>query len=419
MGPYIQQIWKAYNARANPPDGLTDRDQTKARPTPASATRPTAPGPLKVIGMEIPIFTDVDEVYGQIGPGLGPFKLLNLFSAGTPSSIPRIILRTDLDFPLETDSRRVDTDKSSASYYHGGSLGDEIAALLSLAAGVRLKAGAPDRLFLPDDPLEMSTYREKSHDPRPPSRANHPLLPRYPSSFCLNDYEQKLAGFMAIDQQMASAILRSARCYQIGLWHSEEDPQYAWMSLISAAESAADYHYTEKVNPVETLKAGMPDLYELLKKKAGCDQNWLTDVAKQLKGLTGATKKFVDFLLEFWPDAPTRVSRDSPRKWFQQAWSPDNGQSRDDWEKKLRDDLKNVYGWRSKHLHAGVALPPFMLRPPNQLEDGWEERPCVPGMGDSENYWSAKDVPMLLHTFEHIVRGALLKWWDKAVDLQP
>ena len=26
--------------------------------------------------------------------------------------------------------------------------------------------------------------------------------------------------------------------------------------------------------------------------------------------------------------------------------------------------------------------------------------------------WSGKDMPMLLHTFEYIVRNSLLKWWD-------
>jgi hypothetical protein len=25
--------------------------------------------------------------------------------------------------------------------------------------------------------------------------------------------------------------------------------------------------------------------------------------------------------------------------------------------------------------------------------------------------WTAKDLPMLIHTFEYIVRGALLNWW--------
>ncbi len=417
--PLTYKMWKAYNAQATAPDILAEKAQPEEKSTLTPATGASRIEILDPKTIEIPIFTDIDQVTGQIVSELGPFKLLNTVSAGAPSSVSRFILRMDL-VPLEANVQRAVTGKSSVNYYHGGDPKDEIIALLSLAAGVRLKAGQPNRYFFKDDdPLGKVLHTSNQGDPRPPLRANPPIIARYSSSFCLNDFQQKLMSFINLDPQMASALMLSARCYQIGLWRSEEDPQYAWLSLVSAVECAANYHCKQKTDVVTALKDGMPGLYELLKQKDDPESEWFENVADHLKGLTGATKKFVDFLVEFWPDSPGTTAPHGDRKRFEYAWTPASGQSRKEWKQLLGKDLRCVYSWRSKYLHAGIAFPPPMLKPPMRLGGVWEERPIALAMSVGDNCWNAQDTPMLLHTFEHIVRGSLIKWWGKAVAIKP
>jgi hypothetical protein len=39
--------------------------------------------------------------------------------------------------------------------------------------------------------------------------------------------------------------------------------------------------------------------------------------------------------------------------------------------------------------------------------------------GDGSSVWLAKDMPMYLHLFEYVVRGALIRWWQEASVLEP
>ena len=53
-----------------------------------------------------------------------------------------------------------------------------------------------------------------------------------------------------------------------------------------------------------------------------------------------------------------------------------------------------------------------MCDPPGHRHDNFlKEQPGTPAIGGKGGAWAAKDMPMLLHTFEYIVRHALLKWW--------
>ena len=81
------------------------------------------------------------------------------------------------------------------------------------------------------------------------------------------------------------------------------------------------------------------------------------------------------------------------------------------WEcKALKKTMKIIYRYRSKALHDGSPFPEPMCRPP-----GWpfpEERPMGLASQTQGAIWMAKDIPMMLHTFEYIVRKSLLKWWE-------
>ncbi len=86
----------------------------------------------------------------------------------------------------------------------------------------------------------------------------------------------------------------------------------------------------------------------------------------------------------------------------------------------MKKSLAKVYGYRSDALHGGIPFPPPMCAVPHQ-HDGLAAE--TPGTAYSAlgAVWTKKDLPMFLHTFEYIVRGALLKWWQSMIgqDGQP
>jgi len=80
----------------------------------------------------------------------------------------------------------------------------------------------------------------------------------------------------------------------------------------------------------------------------------------------------------------------------------------------MRQHARRVYAYRSDALHGGKPFPlPMLDEPRIELNDAVQEVPyglSTSGLGGS---WMADEAPMLLSTFEHIARGALLRWWDE------
>lgn len=80
----------------------------------------------------------------------------------------------------------------------------------------------------------------------------------------------------------------------------------------------------------------------------------------------------------------------------------------------MRDHAKTIYGHRSNALHAGKPFPMPMRETPRVGEGGVvQEAPWGLTSGGAGAIWERSETPMLLSTFEHIVRGVLLKWWDE------
>jgi len=132
-------------------------------------------------------------------------------------------------------------------------------------------------------------------------------------------------------------------------------------------------------------------------------------VANEIADVTGATLKFTDFILAFDPGPPAggRVIR----------VDGDN----------LREAVRLVYKWRSKALHGGTPFPSPMCDPPILHGGGFiyfdgagegaiAERPLGIAAGMGGAMWDNDETPMLLHVFEHITRGTLLRWWDGSVE---
>jgi hypothetical protein len=78
--------------------------------------------------------------------------------------------------------------------------------------------------------------------------------------------------------------------------------------------------------------------------------------------------------------------------------------------------MKLIYSHRSRSLHEGISFPQPMCAPPQYGPDGLskvQEKHGALGMYSNNASWTVEQTPMLLNTFEHIARGALLNWWKK------
>ena len=349
-------------------------------------------------GYEVPLFTDAN-VTGEILEGFGPYQFLNPLaiprSAG--SITPGVILRVENYLEMSSPSSG-EMDRTNDTRYHGGSLHDEIAALVSLILGVKFKSGGITREFYPNgDPCGTPVHYLMDRDPILLCSEGKMIIPEARNQICLNDLDQLLT-YPNLTPEDAVILVRASRIYQDALWIAESEPELAWIMFVSAIETAADHWRKVQSTPVEKLHTSMPDLERLLNEQGVPDL--VTKVAEFLAQYTGATQKFIGFVLEFLPPEP----RNRPRT------------GKHPWEKeKIKETLKQVYDYRSKALHGSGKFPAPMCMPPFNDGSGYDEVP--PGLATSAQggFWLRKDAPILLHTFEYIVRGVLLKWWASLI----
>lgn len=290
--------------------------------------------------------------------------------------------------------------KSDMTRYHAGGLHDEVAALTSLALGVRLKASGSVRRF---DPLTGASGR--------PTQQHALSTPRYvqkwstyviPDAATQRDFTPDLLETMPhLTPQAATALIKAARRYQHGLWVAESEPEETWEKLVDAVEAAALYWNEEGGKSIEWLRGAseMQTLVKLLESAGGVAL--LSQVAELLGPNLRVTTRFINFLLHYLPPAP------EPRPGIegQVSWS----------KNKLRDILSTVYNYRSRAHHDGQAFPLPMCRPPITY-DGWKapaEKSPYLSAEHASAVWRAEDTPLALHIFAYIVRGSLCQWWQK------
>jgi hypothetical protein len=291
-----------------------------------------------------------------------------------------------------------DFRKTSAELYHGGSPPEEVAALSSLIMGMRLRAGRTTRRFETNsDPRGKPAEIGEQQVPyfQKPRTYKLPFAASGPHSLMDLTKLQTLARVSAAE---AIAIVRSARLYQDALWLAEPEPELAWLLLVSALETAAKEWRKGSGDNVARLKCSKPELYKYLEGLGG--SSVLSTVADHLVDSLGLTKKFKDFLIAFLPGPPSA----RPAEWAQFKWE----------EKELKRAFVTIYRYRSKALHDGRPFPMPMCAPGFQ-EAGWDapaERMIGNATSQNAQVWLQKDVPMILHLFEHIARNALLRWWD-------
>jgi hypothetical protein len=346
------------------------------------------------MSFEYPLFTDA-HITGMVTEGYGPYQFLNTIASvkrGSARKYPAIVLRMNsyLVYDPETDWSRTDESR-----YHGGLIHDEVAALLSLCLGIRFKAGGYTRIFEPDkDPVGLPVHYSFEDDPVLPETTREYVIPQAVGTHSLDDVAP-FKNLAVLSPGEAIALVRAARLYQDGLWIAESEPALSWLMLVSAVETAAHAWKETEETPLERLQASRPELENLLREAGG--EQFLLKVAEQIAPYMGATRKFIDFVLAFLPEPPP----ERPVEWAQHPWD----------ESSMKRSMQMIYKYRSRALHGGTPFPAPMSLPPMSLEGRRIEVPSG-ATGTKGSVWVARDLPMLLHTFEYIARKALLKWWE-------
>ncbi len=358
-------------------------------------------GQASLGAFEYPLFTDA-IVDGAAEAG--PYRILNTGAAGSGEKLrAAAVLRVEYHVnPKDIGDRSLERTDDSA--HHGGSLEDELAALTSLAAGIRLRAGGISRVFRRGDARgePVSDTRQPptllvDYDIRPAISPADRILPSVQGLHNL-EISALLNTVGAIDQQTAVALIRSARMYQDAIWVAESQPNLTWLLLVSALETAANHWRREQDAPIRRLEASMPDLYELLVLTGGTEH--ADAVAERIADSLGAGRKFRDFVIVHLPGPPEK----RPPKPHQFEWT----------EQRIKKMLTVVYGYRSKALHTGKPFPEPLCQS-SWMQHNWgapAERTVFSATRVGSGVWHAKDLPISLDVFAHLTRGALIKWWQ-------
>lgn len=363
MGTDAWRNWRAYTAQAAELENFQDE---------AHSDRQFTGGPVR----------------------LGP-TTLHIVIRESESMGPAVVLHTGIHehlMPeLVVDGSLAPADSSG---YHGGTMSDEIAALISLELGVRLRvagtrvlSGTHDRGLATPIHLEVQPLAR-------PGRPGREVLPRVTQRSTNLDEFTRLRGFPGLDAATAVELVRAAREYAAAIWWANDDPDQGWLHLVSAAEIAAAHRQKDSAPAIDLVREHWPELWNALE---GAEAATRAKVAKQVVGQMRATRRFVDFVAELAPEPP------EPRPvWEELDWTA------------MRDHAGIIYRHRSNALHAGKPFPMPMREIPRTEEGGaLQEAPWGLTSGGAGAIWERRETPMLLSTFEYIVRGALLKWWGE------
>jgi hypothetical protein len=359
-------------------------------------------------GFEFPIFSDAEVSWNAL-PEIGPLKVFrtivlehnvriperNIVALGPRPGATQVLAVRVAHYLSPREPATINWNATNDSGYHGGGPEDEIAALLSLLSGARLRAGCITRSFGDGDPLGTPMAIDALPTPQlsapPPLRRILPrVLGRHPIKPDL------LMGYNMLSADEAIALVRAAKLYRDAIWIAEPDPNSAWLMLVSALEVAAVQSRLADSNADEMLGELRPDLSAALKENGGPQLH--ARVAEAMVPLLGSTNRFIKFVLNCLPDEPPH----RPPPAFQHKWS----------KTAMRATLDRVYELRSRALHAGVPFPLPMCSPPEATPDeGVPSEKPIGAVSIGSIVWTEKDIPIYLQTFEYIARGALLNWW--------
>jgi hypothetical protein len=341
--------------------------------------------------LEIACYTDLSALDLDIEGGSGPYTILsplaeydNIRHATRPPRM-RLVLRVDQYLSREPDEYLDDDwEQLDPAVHHGGNGGQELAALLSLALGIRLRSAGISRVFHQAD-KDARGYPHETEPPPylpPPADGRRSILPDIDDLRHVDANRLTLLdAYPEMTAEQALKLVKSARAYQEAIWIADGDPRLAWLRLVTAAETVAQLMSGQPT--IGRLRDADPELAGLA---AACgDQRLIEIITEKLVDNRGVTRKFVDFLSNV--DPPSRRPRDRRIRW-----------------QSLREQLAAIYDYRSKDLHAGTPFPLSLCQLPYVSRNGLvEEASSVTTKHGTR--------VMRIHVFEYIVRSALLTWW--------
>ena len=293
---------------------------------------------------------------------------------------------------------------------HGRRHPDEVAALISLVLGIRIQAGGVTQYFdfwKKGKPLgKVSTKAEVetpvllpgawtqivAHARRTADLDELDLLDTYPD---------------LPDAADATRLMRAAALVPGGtMAFGARETWLTWLLLVSAVETAANSHKcATETSPSELLRELDPRLAKVAEKHGDA---YVKEVAETQMRLLGATEKFLGFLEAFMPQVPEVRPPEYRLDWTRQS---------------LSAPLRQIYRLRSEYLHAGVPFPLAVAQRARAAHEGVPTERHPDHVEEAESHdgkrVSDPDLPMHVHVFEHITRGALLRWWKGLVPSAP
>ena len=292
--------------------------------------------------------------------------------------------------------------RPTADWFTDQSDDDEVASLLSLALGIRLRSGGMTRQ-LPCGPGADPAGVPAFHDHRPPMLA--PITADRLQIQGLRGTEVQFAPALDIlrlypqlTPTEAFVCVKAAKHYADALWIADSDTELAWLHLVTAIEVVAEQEHMDTVDSVGLFEEKYQSAARIIRAAAGEDV--LSQVAEEFRELNGPTQKFRQFVTTYAPGPPcSRPSKETERV---------------DWT-KLSAAMSRIYAFRSNFLHAGTPFPAGMVG--LTLYPGDDGRiPECPETDSpyaaQQSEWKAGTVPMFLWVFAYLTRGSLLNWME-------
>jgi hypothetical protein len=230
---------------------------------------------------EFALYSDAHLVGSHLD--VGPYRLTNTLAYDhrhAPQARAALALHARIHHRLLHRLPNVAAGVSASEGWTGVTHDDEIAALLSLALGIRCRSGGITRTFPPtdhttpaDDPLwHLGRPVEYGRKPvglqLPADGVLH--IPHAQRQSDLTHADELLGRYPHLEAEDATALLRAARAYQLSLWQVEADPEYAWLKFVSAIEAAAvRFDHDEADDPGNRLRVWRPALAERLDESGG------------------------------------------------------------------------------------------------------------------------------------------------------
>jgi hypothetical protein len=251
------------------------------------------------------LYSDAD-ITGEVE--FGPYALLmTLAGSGRVGRASQTLVFRHRDHLIEEPPGRM-RDELDLGGWTGGDIGDQAAAVLSLALARRVHSGGVVRQgFEPGDPLGRP-FAPTHRAPVLAEPARVSMLPCIAEAIMVQEAGPRLELYGRLTGPDAIALTRAAGQYADALWWADADPRISWIKLVGALEVAANQwdRAQNDDDPVELLKRHRGALYGKLKK---IDVRAIDVVAQSLASMLNAQRKLLAFTFAVRAGAPGSAAR--------------------------------------------------------------------------------------------------------------